>query len=142
MTAALFLNLVIAGLLVVTIGYCWQLNRRLSTLRQGREELVALVTSLNQVTQRAEAGISALQAMAKDAGAELQKTVKKAQDLRDELALITETGNNLANRLENRLTTARSSVDLGEVRAQRRQPPRAPDNAARHEILKALQAAR
>lgn len=124
MTVAFILDIVIAGLLGITIFYCWRLNRRLAALRKGREELARLVTSLTEATAKAETGISQLKGTAKEAGDELKKELAAARSLRDELALITESGNNLANRLEERLmNSGRSrtdgSVDLEAVRAAR-----------------------
>ena|SRR5690606_4992662 len=149
MTMGFMLDVVIAVLLVVTVVYCWRLNQRLSTLRQGREELAALVTQLTQATMRAEGSISTLKGAAKEATQGLEENISAARALRDELALITETGNNLANRLENRLTgagrKAEGSVDLDTLRQERR-PVRAPkpdaDMAAREHILNTLRQAR
>ena len=67
MTMGFMLDVLIAVLLVATVIYCWRLNQRLSTLRQGREELAALVTQLTQATMRAEGSIGALKVAAKEA---------------------------------------------------------------------------
>ena len=145
MTMGFALDIVVAVLLVVTVFYCWRLNQRLSTLRQGREELANLVTTLTQATQRAENSIHVLKAAAQEASATLEVKVKTAESLRDELSMITETGNNLANRLESRLTGTKAEASAGgnleEVRAGR-SPGKEPDAAAREEILKVLRQAR
>jgi hypothetical protein len=151
MTMGFMLDVVVAVLLVVTVGYCWQLNRRLRNLRQGREELAALVGQLTQATMRAESSIGALKIAAKEASGNLEDNISTAKSLRDELAMITETGNNLANRLENRLTgvgrgQAGASVDLNSVRGERTKPAREPksdaDLEAREQILNTLRQAR
>ena len=138
MTVAFILDIVIAALLGVTIVYCWRLNRRLAALRQGRAELAKLISSLTEATTKAEAGISQLKGSAQEAGDELRKELSSARALRDELALITESGNNLANRLEERLMNAGrtredGSVDLQAVRAARaeRRARTGADNDAR-----------
>lgn len=85
----LIANGVVAVLLAVTIGFAFVLNRRLQLLRQNQGELLRLATALNQATARARA-------------------------LADELALITEAGNNLADKLEAGLTRrAREAADDG-----------------------------
>jgi hypothetical protein len=151
MTMGFMLDVLIAVLLVVTVAYCWRLNQRLSTLRQGREELAALVNQLTQATMRAEGSIGALKIAAKEATGGLEENIGTARALRDELALITETGNNLANRLETRLTgvgrgRAEPSVDLDALREERARPARTPrrdaDQAAREHILNTLRQAR
>ena len=146
MTMGFALDIVVAVLLAVTVVYCWRLNQRLTTLRQGREELARLVTTLTQATQRAENSIHVLKAAAQETNATLDAKVKTAEALRDELSLITETGNNLANRLENRLTGAKGEAGaapkLEEVRSGRTPSRKEPDAAAREEILKVLRQAR
>ena len=52
MDMAFMLDVVVAFLLVVTVGYCWQLNRRLNNLRKGREELAALADGKLERAQR------------------------------------------------------------------------------------------
>jgi|SRR3546814_537157 hypothetical protein len=151
MTMGFMLDVVVAVLLVVTVVYCWRLNQRLSTLRQGRAELAALVTQLTQATMRAESSIGALKIAAKEASQGLEENIGTARSLRDELAMITETGNNLANRLETGLTGPRRgkadvSVDLDAAREERTRPARPPkrdaDQAAREHILNTLRQAR
>jgi|GEM_PF-1319064 len=151
MNMGFMLDVVIAVLLVVTVVYCWRLNQRLSTLRQGREELAALVGQLTQASMRAETSIGTLKAAAKEAGSALEEKIGAATSLRDELAMITETGNNLANRLENRLTGmgrghAEPPADLSAVRDGRARSGRAPktgaDLDAREQILNTLRQAR
>lgn len=147
MTLGFLLDIVIAALLGTTIFYCWRLNRRLAALRQGREELNALVQSLTEATKKAEAGIGQLKEGAKEANAELKKNVDSAVALRDELSLITETGNNLANRLEARLTNGGGaapapSIDLEAERKSRSASRDADDGGARAHILQSLRQAR
>ena len=100
----LIANGVVAVLLAVTIGFAFVLNRRLQLLRQNQGELLRLATALNQATARAQEGIYELKAVGQTTEETLKREVGRARALADELALITEAGNNLADKLEAGLT--------------------------------------
>ncbi len=114
------LDLAIILLLVPTIVYAVILNRRLTTLRRSRDELAKVVSSFNEATMRAEAGIPKLKKATTEANTALQDRVEKAHTLRDDLAFMIERAEEMADRLE------------GAVRAGRSegvQPPAAPPAA-------------
>ncbi len=96
----LILDSLVALLLIVTVVYCYQLNSRLRDLRSGQDGLKDLIRGLNEATERAQAGISQLKIAGDAAGRELQESVTKARSLSDELSLMIEAGNNIADRLE------------------------------------------
>jgi Domain of unknown function (DUF6468) len=104
------LDLIIAVLLVVTIGYCMTLNNRLTALRRNRDQMSKIIASFNEATLRAESSIPKLRRAADEAGNGLQERVEKAQSLRDDLAFMIERADTMANRLENSVRTARTEV--------------------------------
>jgi hypothetical protein len=97
---SLLVDLVIAGLLVATIVYAVQLNRRIGLLRDGKEELEKLLGGFAEATQRAQVSVDGMRRAAGETGQDLQSLVAKAQELRDELKFIMETAEGVANRLE------------------------------------------
>jgi hypothetical protein len=104
MTVSILLELLVAALLGATIYYCWQLNRRLNGLRGGQDELRQLIEHLNDATRRAQAAIAELKMSSEAVGTRLGGQVSGARALADELTLIIEAGNNLADRVSGRLT--------------------------------------
>lgn len=110
------LDLIIAVLLIATIGYAVTLNSRLTALRRNRDQLSKIISAFNEATVRAEASIPKLKRAAEDAGGGLQERMEKAQSLRDDLAFMIERADTMANRLENSVRTARGEVRGGEVR--------------------------
>lgn len=100
----LFLDSVIAILLVATIVYCFNLNQRLSALRDAQEEFKGLIRSLDEATHKAQVSIEDLKAAALEAGQELETRTAAARLLSDELSVICQSGNNLAARLTDKLT--------------------------------------
>jgi hypothetical protein len=99
MTTTLLLDLLVAALLSATIFYCWQLNRRLVVLRGGHDELRLLIENLNEATRRAQAATLELKSSSDTVGSRLNGQMASARALVDELKLIVETGNTLADRV-------------------------------------------
>jgi hypothetical protein len=106
----LVLDVMVAVLLAVTIVYAWVLNQRLSQLRRNRDDLAKVVSSFNDATARAEAGIPKLRKAAEETGSALQERVEKAQSLRDDLAFMIERADAMADRLEQAVRSAREEI--------------------------------
>ena len=100
-TLTLILDLVMVGLLAATIAYAIILNKQIVKLRESRGEMAELVRGLNEAMSRAETGVRSLKKTAHDTGDDLQRTVAKAQTLRDELEFMIEAADAMANRLGN-----------------------------------------
>ncbi|HZT89975.1 MAG TPA: DUF6468 domain-containing protein [Stellaceae bacterium] len=97
---AVFIDLVVAALLIATLFYCVVLNRRLAALRDDKGELRELIRGLGTAAQRAEAGVASLRNAAEQVGVALQQEIDRACGLRDDLAYMLERGGALADRLE------------------------------------------
>ena len=126
MTLNIILDIVVAGLLLTTIAYAVLLTRRLGALRNDKQQLDALVDSLDNSSQRAEAGISALKEAAERIGRQLQERIDQAKALQTDLAYIIDLGGGLADRLE------------GTIRARRddsRAAPELPDATPRRRAI-------
>ncbi|WP_042704115.1 DUF6468 domain-containing protein, partial [Azospirillum sp. B506] len=76
-------------------------ERQIIALRESRGEMAELIQGLNDAMGRAETGVRTLKKTASDTGEDLQRTVNKAQTLRDELEFMIEAADALANRLGN-----------------------------------------
>lgn len=110
MTLTLAIDGIVSVLLVITIGYAIVLNRRLKALRRDKAELQALVKTLAEASQSAEAGVQALKQAAEDVGRQLEKKVQDARSLRDDLAYMVDRGGDLADRLEGTIRTRRETA--------------------------------
>ena len=151
MPASLLLDLLVAVLLAVTIGYAVTLNQRLKGLKKHKDELEALAASFAQATTRAEESIGRL----KSSVSELHAASERANALRDDLAFLVERGGAIADRLEDSIRTSRD-MGLEAARptlkpkpakasaaapAKRPEPEKVETDPAR-ELLKALRSAR
>lgn len=109
MPYTLIIDIAVAVLLVVTIGYAVTLNRRLQRLRKDKKDLENLARTFGESTIRAEENINQLRTVAQA----LDIQMGRAQSLRDDLAFLNDRGSSTADRLEERVREARD--DLGVV---------------------------
>lgn len=109
MNLSFLLDLLLIGLLLATLGFCIRLNGRLQAVRGANQELRQLVSSFDNATEKARAGVVELRAASEAAARDLKDRVEKARALADELSIITESGNHLADRLERGLTSRRGA---------------------------------
>jgi hypothetical protein len=126
MTLNIVLDVVVAGLLLATIVYAVLLSRRLGALRNDKQQLEALVSSLDISSQRAEAGIASLKEAAERIGQQLQQRVEQGKALQSDLSYIIDLGGGLADRLEGTIRARRdetkpaAGADAPDLRPRRR----------------------
>lgn len=109
MTYSLIVDLFVAILLVVTIGYAIVLNRRLGKLRGDKAELEKLAATFGESTVRAEESIEKL----RNTADMLQDRMEKAEALRDDLAFLIDRGGQAADKLEDLVRATRDKVGIG-----------------------------
>ena len=107
MMYSLALDIILALLLVATIGYAMVLNRKLGNLRRHKEELENLAATFSNSTTRAKDSITHL----KNSTAELQADTAKAASLRDDLKFLIDRGTSTADRLEAAVRKSRGEDD-------------------------------
>jgi hypothetical protein len=106
MSFAMFIDVFVAILLMVMIGYAVVLNKRLSNLRRDRGELERLAINFHASTSRADESIAHLRSSVEG----LQEQVEKAQAMRDDLIFLTERGSSAADRLEEYIRLSRTDI--------------------------------
>ena len=106
----LIIDSVLALLLIAVIVVCNIVYKRLKTIREGQEELKELMDSLNRSVAIAQKSVADVRSGSEEVEARIGKQVKSAQKLVDELTLINEAGNNLADRIERGITSADGPV--------------------------------
>lgn len=127
----LLLDALLLILLTGTIVSALRLNGRLKNLRDVRQDFAQMIAQFDDATRRADNGIKALQIAARQSGESLQPQLDRAVTLRDELAIMLDSAENLAKRLE------RAPAAAAPVSAP---PPPTPDprSKAERELLRAL----
>lgn len=114
MPISLVLDIIISGLLVLTIAYAVRLNQRLSQLRSDKNELLQLAKTFADATDRAENSIQHL----KVSSEALQIEVKKASALKEDLSYLVERGGRSADEMVAKVRGA-GPADGGQNKAKR-----------------------
>jgi hypothetical protein len=86
---SLTLDLLLAGLLLITLIFGLRLDKRLKTLNASQEEFQAAVADLDRAAARAEAGLADLRASMDEAVDLLGGRIEKARDLAGKLETLT-----------------------------------------------------
>jgi len=115
----------VAVLLLITIGYCWTLNRRLQRLRADEEVLRATISELMTATEIAERAILGLKTTAAEADKTLGSRLKQAETMSHSLAAQLGEGEKVFTKITQIADAARSAA------SQRGSAPHAESYAAR-----------
>lgn len=104
----LAIELILGVLLIATCAYCYVLSGRLRALREGQKEMLSVIGAFDEASRRAENTLSSLQTNSADVNRELNAASARAYALKDELSVMIEAGDRIAQRIE---------TVVGEVRA-------------------------
>jgi hypothetical protein len=80
-----FLNLLLAALLITALAVGVRLERRLKDLRKSHQSFSLAVQELNSASARAQAGLTQLRVAAQEAGDLLGNRIHQARELTDQL---------------------------------------------------------
>jgi hypothetical protein len=106
------LEILLTGLLTVTLFHALRLERALGVLRRDRAALEELIAGFNESTRQAEGGIDRLRAVADGAGRPIARHVDQAKALKNDLVFLSERGEKLADQLDNLVRQARPLLDV------------------------------
>lgn len=132
----LSLNIAILAALAVTIFYCFRLSRQFNQMRADRKAFESLIQSLNLASAKAEASIRSFREAAVGNGDVLQDKINKSRALSDELEIMIQAGDNLANRLQSLAEKSRKAT-TGDTTPSTEPQPR---TRAEKELLDAVKA--
>ena len=132
------LELGLIGLLLITLVHCIRLQRTLSALRHDRAALNDAIAGFDTGTRQAEAGLARLRDMADD----LAHQASKAATLRDDIALLSERGDALADRLDALVRAGRSVSQTAPPLPPAMEAPGKLRSAAERNLVAALQGRR
>jgi len=96
----LLLDAAIAVLLLATIAYAAILHRKLSVLRESRQQMEQLAVRFTEASGTAERVLAEIRQAAGDSGQALQKSIAQGNALADDLMFLVERAGGLAKRLE------------------------------------------
>jgi len=126
----MMIELLVAMLLTLTIGYCILLNRRLKLLKADEQSLRATISELVTATEIAERAIGGLKLTVHECDMGLGERLRKAERITIEVDRTIAAGKDLLGRLSQIVTAGRGSNE-----------PLAPHNEGKPNDAKAVAAA-
>ncbi len=125
------LNLLLAVLLIATLGFGWVLNRRLKALKDSHAHFAESVANLDRAAQRAEQGLAELRTATDQAVDLLSSRIMKARELADSLDRLTVQGAAVMDRrAAERPAATPTPRAIAERIAAERSPPQPPARPA------------
>ncbi|ABD08477.1 conserved hypothetical protein [Rhodopseudomonas palustris HaA2] len=110
-TLGLVIESLVAVLLILTIGYCWLLNKRLLRLRADEQSLKATIGELITVTEIAERAIGGLKLTVREVNDNLGRDIASATALSEHLKKQLAEGDSVLRRLSKIVAAARPSSE-------------------------------
>lgn len=110
MPLGLIIEGLVAVLLLLTIGFCIALNRKLGSLRADQTALQHTVAELDAATLRAERAIQGLRAAAGEANTSLTQQMRHADKMAKDLSRQVEAGGEVVSKLSAIARAARRPV--------------------------------
>jgi septal ring factor EnvC (AmiA/AmiB activator) len=108
----LVIEILVAMLLMLTIGYCYTLNRRLERLRADEQSLKGTIAELITATEIAERAVNELKHAAQENDATLGERIRAAERCCVELDRQVSAGDVVLTRLSRVVVAARSLQDV------------------------------
>lgn len=105
---SIVMDVLIVVLLAGTIYYAYSLSKQLKIFRQSRSEFESLLMQLTSQINTAHDAIEQMQEAADTNGKVLNQLIRDGQLLSDEMQMVNDTSESLANRLERAASSGRS----------------------------------
>ncbi len=96
----LVFDVAILGTLVYTIFQCMRLSRQFNQMQADRKAFETLISALNVAIARADGTLKNIREAALQSGEQLQEKNNRARAMAEELEIMIQAGDNLANRLQ------------------------------------------
>lgn len=102
-------DLILLAALGVVMYRAWQLSKQFAQVQANREAFEKLIQALNIATARAEGAITGLREAATESADGLQTKINAARALSDELEIMVQAGDSLAERLQDLAAKSRGN---------------------------------
>jgi hypothetical protein len=107
----MMIEILVAILLMLTVGYCMRLNQRLKLLKSDEQALRTIITELVTATEIAERAIGGLKATVRESDAGLTDRLSRAETLTGELDRRLVAGKDVLHRLSQIVSAGRGGLD-------------------------------
>lgn len=138
-------DVILLAALGVVMYRAWQLSKQFAEMQANREAFEQLIQALNIATARAEGAITGLREAATESADGLQSKINAARALSDELEIMVQAGDSLAERLQDLAAKSRGAPSPATPPAETpvaadTKPATQPRTKAEKELLEAVKA--
>lgn len=116
----IILNILVISLLIITISFCWKLNKKIIELKDSKKDLGELVKTFDNAIIKTHKSIADLKVLSSNSSTELQQYVNKAGEFISDLSFMTDTAAKLADRLEKAISNARHDLPINNIYENKR----------------------
>lgn len=106
------LELLLVLLLIVTLGYCVVLERKLAAVKKGQQAFGQTVRDLNAAIEKAALALATLKATSNGVSEDLSDKIRRGRALADELSVLTASGERIAERFDRAVTARQPASEL------------------------------
>ncbi len=96
----LLADVMVAVILIISIGYSIKLNKRIRILQDSKSELAALIKKFDESTEAATVGINEIHKASKVINDHINAKVEKANYIADDLAFMIEKGSKITEKIK------------------------------------------
>ena len=100
MSMQIIIDVLVLCLLAAACGYCTVLSKRLRTMRDSQSELLKYIQKFDEASVRSQRNLALLQENSAIVSGKISKKTREAEALLNELSVIVETSDHIANRIE------------------------------------------
>lgn len=126
----LMIESLVSALLLLTIGYCMLLNKRLKRLKADEQSLKATISELITATEIAERAIAGLKLTVRECDHTLGERLRTAERFSADIEKQIEAGGQVLDRLSRIAGAARGATEAPKPAAPPPPAPAAPDSRA------------
>lgn len=137
---ALFFDIAVLAALGAVIYFSLRLSRQFNDLKADRQAFEQLIQALNVASSRAEGAVRHLKDAAKESVEVLQERTNGARAMADELEIMIQAGDNLAERLKNAATSRPGAAAAAPREDDPAPRPGEPRSRAERDLIEALKA--
>ena len=140
MSLGIIMDVTVLVALAVTLFIGIRLSRQFARIRADQERMGQLVNNLNAASQRAENAVQSMKKTAIETGETLQGRIGQGQALSDELDIMIEAADNLAERLQTIASSTRKAVGepAADKTGNKQKQSKGPRSRAERELVEAL----
>ena len=107
----IFLDFLLLIMIIICVGYCWMLSKRIQDLQNSRVEFARMIKELNVSIIKAENNVNEMSRLSQVTSNEIKSVVEEANEISKELSSLSEFAVELINKLYNQIQTTEKYIN-------------------------------